>query len=137
MRAIQLDIYNYADLSKDAQLKAVADNVTFIEDVLAHHYKEITASYKAFCAALSKGTDAVLASKDDYSLTGICYDYDFVSLLEQPSLNYEVDAQKLLAKLKRDERRYMYSVETLDDLFQANGIEFLKCGFTIHFTIDN
>ena len=126
MRTINLNVFDFSELSKDAQENAKDNMCDFINDIVDHHYQDIEKSYNAFCNELYMGNHKL--NKHDLPLTGMCYDYDFIELLEKESDNLFTDAKKLLSKLKRAEKKSIYTNEYLSDLFDGNEIEFYSNG---------
>ena len=126
MRTITLNVLSFSELSNEAQENAKDNMRDFINSIVDYHYQDIKKSYNAFCNELYMGNHKL--NKHDLPLTGVTYDYDFIELLEKESDNLFTDAKKLLSKLKRAEKKSIYTNEYLSELFDGNEIEFYSNG---------
>lgn len=127
MKALNINIVSFDELSKEAK-KVAKDNIQdFLYDILSFYIKEIKESKDAYLKVYHSGGLFHL-NKDDCPLTGVCYDYDFMSIDHINSESVENEVNKVFMKLKRDEKINVFSDESISDLCDANEIYFLKNG---------
>lgn len=127
MNNITLNIYDYSELSKSAKSVAKDEIDSLLTDILYLHKNEIKESYNAFISAYNNGNVYSL-NKDDCPLTDVCYDYDFIELLEKENIDVLKEAKELLNNLYKLEKKYLYSDESINDLCIGNDIQFLESG---------
>lgn len=131
MKQVTVNIYTFSELSKESQDEVRKDFSDFIEDFHKFQVTEIKASLDTFLDIYIAGGASAFFGMDaqQCQLTGVCYDIDFMELLEKhkgEDLRPHIRStyRRLVAASKRD----VYSTEYLDDAFQANEIEFLQNG---------
>lgn len=127
MKQLSINIASFNDLSKDAKKVAKENIQDFLFDVLEYHIKEIKESKDEYLKAYHSGKLFHL-NKDDCPLTGVCYDYDFMEIDHINSESVENAANKVFMKLKRDEKKNVFSDEYVVDLCEGNEIYFLENG---------
>lgn len=127
MKQLSIKVVSFNDLSKDAKKVAKENIQDFLYDVLSFHVKEIKESKDEYLKAYNSGKLFHL-NKDDCPLTGVCYDYDFMEIDYINSESVENDANKVFMKLKKDEKRNVFSDECVADLCEGNEIYFLENG---------
>ena len=130
MRQVTVNVYSYEELSKAAKEVVKHDFSDFIQDSYYFIKSDVEASYKAFMMALSNCDFTRLKNSNDCILTGCTYDLDFTEILKATSIRDEIriEAKKVLRNILARERRYVYSVDYLNDLFEGHEIEFLSSG---------
>ena len=127
MKNLSINIVYFDELSKAAKKIAKNNIQDFLYDVLEFHIKEIKESKDEYLKAYHSGKLLHL-NKDDYPLTGVCYDYDFMLIDHINSDSVENEVNKVFMKLKRDEKRNVFSDEYITDLCDGNEIYFLENG---------
>ena len=127
MKQLSINVVSFDDLSEEAK-KVAKDNIQdFLFDVLSLHVNEIKESRDEYLKACHSGKLLHL-NKDDCPLTGVCYDYDFMQIDHINSESVENDANKVFMKLKKDEKKNVFSDEYVADLCEGNEIYFLENG---------
>ena len=123
---IKFNVVQFSELSNEAK-KIAKNNISdFLYDILSIHIAEVEDSKKAFIIAYNNGSLKSL-DKNGCSLTGVCYDYDFMQIdLNNDSVLNEVN--KVFMALKKSEKRYLFSDEYVADLCEGNEILFLENG---------
>ena len=123
---IKFNVVQFSELSDKAK-KIAKDNISdFLYNVLSMNISEIEGSKNAFIVAYNNESLESLC-KNDYSLTGVCYDYDFMQInLNSDSVLNEVN--KVFMALKKLEKRYVFSDEYVAELCEGNEILFLENG---------
>ena len=127
MKQLSINVVTFNELSKEAKKVAKENIQDFLFDVLSFHVKEIKESKEEYLKAYHSGKLLHL-NKDEYPLTGVCYDYDFMQIDHINSESVENDANKVLMKLKKDEKQNVFSDELVSDLWEGNEIYFLENG---------
>lgn len=127
MKNLSINIVSFDELSKDAKKVAKENIQDFLYDILNFHIKEIKESKDEYLKAYHSGKLFHL-NKDDCPLTGVCYDYDFMQIDHINSGSVENEVNKVFMKLKRDEKRNVFSDEFITDLCDGNEIYFLENG---------
>ena len=127
MKQLSINVVTFDELSKEAKKVAKENIQDFLFDVLSFHVKEIKESKEEYLKAYHSGKLLHL-NKDEYSLTGVCYDYDFMQIDHINSESVENDANKVFMKLKKDEKKNVFSDEYVTELCEGNEIYFLENG---------
>ena len=127
MKQLSINVVSFNDLSKDAKKVAKENIQDFLFDVLEYHIEEMKESKDEYLKAYHSGKLFHL-NKDELPLTGVCYDYDFMKIDYTNSESVENDANKVLMKLKKDEKLNVFSDEYVTDLCEGNEIYFLENG---------
>ena len=127
MKQLFINIVTFDELSKEAKKIAKENIQDFLFDILSLHVNEIKDSKDEYLKAYHSGKLSHL-NKDDYQLTGVCYDYDFMQIDHINSDNVENDANKVFMKLKKDEKKNVFNDEYVADLCEGNDIYFLENG---------
>lgn len=127
MKSLTINIVSFDDLSKESKKVAKENIQDFLCDILEIHIEEIKESKNEYLKAYHSGKLFHL-NKDEYPLTGVCYDYDFMSIDHINSESVENEVNKVYMKLKRDEKRNVFSDESVSDLCEGNEIYFLENG---------
>ena len=127
MKQLSINVVSFDELSKEAKKTAKENIQDFLYDVLYLHVDEIKKSKDEYLKAYHSGKLFHL-NKDNYSLTGVCYDYDFMQIDHIGSESVENDANKVFMKLKKDEKQNVFSDEYVADLCEGNEIYFLENG---------
>ncbi len=131
MKQLSINIVSFNELTKEAK-KAAKENIQdFLFDVLSFHVKEIKESKEEYLKAYHSGKLFHL-NKDDCPLTGVCYDYDFMQIDHVISESVENEVSKVFMKLKKDEKKNVFSDEYVADLCEGNEIYFLENGTEYH-----
>ena len=131
MKQLSINVVSFDELSKEAKKVAKENIQYFLSDVLEFHIKEIKESKDEYLKAYHSGKLFHL-NKDELSLTGVCYDYDFMEIDHINSESVENDANKIFMKLKKDEKQNVFSDEYVSDLCEGNEIYFLENGTEYH-----
>ena len=131
MRQLSIRIVSFNELSKEAKKTAKENIQDFLFDVLSFHVKEIKESKEEYLKAYHSGKLLHL-NKDEYPLTGVCYDYDFMQIDHVISESVENEVSKVFMKLKKDEKKNVFSDEYVADLCEGNEIYFLENGTEYH-----
>ena len=127
MKSLTINIVSFDELSKESKKVAKESIQDFLYDILDFHVKEIKQSKDEYLKAYHSGGLFHL-NKDDCPLTGVCYDYDFMSIDHINSNSVENEVNKVFMKLKRDEKINVFSDESVSDLCEGNEIYFLENG---------
>lgn len=127
MKQLFINIVSFNDLSKEAKKIAKENIQDFLFDILSLHVNEIKESKDEYLKAYHSGKLSHL-NKDDYPLTGVCYDYDFMQIDYINSDNVENEANKVFMQLKKDEKKNVFNDEYVADLCEYNEIYFLENG---------
>lgn len=127
MKQLSFNVVSFNDLSKEAKKIAKENIKDFLFDVLEYNVKEIKESKDEYLKAYYSGKLFHL-NKEDCPLTGVCYDYDFMEIDHINSESVENDANKVFMKLKKDEKKNVFSDEYVVDLCEGNEIYFLENG---------
>ena len=131
MKQLSINIVSFDELSKEAKKIAKENIQDFLFDVLSFHVKEIKESKEEYLKAYHSGKLLHL-NKDEYPLTGVCYDYDFMQIDHVISESVENEVNKVFMKLKKDEKKNVFSDEYVVDLCEGNEIYFLENGTEYH-----
>lgn len=127
MKQVILNIVSFDGLSKQAKSYAKDNLSDFLNDILYLHTQEIKASKDAYLLAYNQGKLDQL-NKDDCPLTGVTYDYEFLSIDHKNCDSVKNEANKVFLSLKRLEKKDVYSDESVSDLCEGNEIFFLENG---------
>ena len=127
MKQLSINVVSFDELSKDAKKVAKENIQDFLYDVLSFHVDEIKKSKDEYLKAYYSG-NLLHLNKDDCPLTGVCYDYDFMEIDHINSESVENEVNKVLMKLKKDEKHNVFSDEYVSDLCEGNEIYFLENG---------
>lgn len=127
MKQLSINVVTFDELSKKAKKVAKENIQDFLFDVLSFNVKEIKESKEEYLKAYHSGKLLHL-NKDDYPLTGVCYDYDFMQIDHIISESVENEVNKIFMKLKKDEKKNVFSDEFVTDLCEGNEIYFLENG---------
>lgn len=127
MITLNINIVSFDELSKESKKVAKENIQDFLYDILECHINEIKQSKCEYLKAYYSGKLFHL-NKDDCPLTGICYDYDFMQIDHINADSVENEVNKVFMKLKRDEKRNVFSDESVSDLCEGNEIYFLENG---------
>ena len=127
MKQLSINVVTFDELSKEAKKIAKENIQDFLFDVLSFHVNEIKESKEEYLKAYHSGKLLHL-NKDEYLLTGVCYDYDFMQIDHIISESVENEANKIFMKLKKDEKKNVFSDEYVTDLCEGNEICFLENG---------
>ena len=131
MKQLSINVVPFNELSQEAKKVAKENIQDFLFDVLSFHVKEIKESKNEYLKAYHSGKLSHL-NKDDYPLTGVCYDYDFMQIDYINSDNVENEANKVFMQLKKDEKKNVFNDEYVADLCEGNDIYFLENGMEYH-----
>ena len=131
MKQLFINIVSFDELSKEAKKIAKENIQDFLFDILSLHVNEIKGSKDEYLRAYHSGKLSHL-NKDDYSLTGVCYDYDFMQIDYINSDDVENEANKVFMQLKKDEKKNVFNDEYVTDLCECNEIYFLENGTEYH-----
>ena len=124
---ININVVSFDGLSKEAKKIARSNIQDFLYSILDSYIKEIEESKDAYLKAYHSG-ELFHLNKDECPLTGVCYDYDFMSIDHINSESVENEVNKVFMKLKRDEKIIIFSDEYASELCDANDIYFLENG---------
>ena len=127
MKQLSINVVAFHELSKEAKKIAKENIQDFLFDVLSFHVKEIKESKEEYLKAYHSGKLLHL-NKDEYPLTGVCYDYDFMQIDNIISESVENEVSKVFMKLKKDEKKNVFSDEYVTELCEGNEIYFLENG---------
>lgn len=127
MKQLSINIVTFDELSKEAKKIAKENIQDFLFDILSLHVNEIKESKDEYLKAYHSGKLSHL-NKDDYPLTGVCYDYDFMQIDYINSDNVGNEANKVFMQLKKDEKKNVFADEYVADLCEGNEIYFLENG---------
>ena len=128
MKQLSINVVTFDELSKEAKKVAKENIQDFLFDVLSFHVKE---SKEEYLKAYHSGKLLHL-NKDEYPLTGVCYDYDFMQIDHVISESVENEVNKVFMKLKKDEKKNVFSDEYVTELCEGNEIYFLENGTEYH-----
>ena len=131
MKQLSINVLPFDELSKEAKKIAKENIQDFLFDVLSFHVKEIKESKEEYLKAYHSGKLLHL-NKDEYPLTGVCYDYDFMQINHIISESVENEVNKVFMKLKKDEKKNVFSDEYVSELCECNEIYFLENGTEYH-----
>lgn len=131
VKTVQVNVITFDQLPKEAKRNAKENISDVLNDMLDCHIKEIKASKDAYIDAYNKGNLYKL-DKDNYALTGVCYDYDFMQIDHNNTNSVLDEVNKVFMKLKRDEKKNVFSDEYVSDFCEANEIYFLENGQELH-----
>lgn len=131
MKQLSINVVTFDELSKEAKKVAKENIQDFLFDVLSLHVEEIKESKEEYLKAYHSGKLLHL-NKDEYPLTGVCYDYDFMQIDHIISESVENEVNKVFMKLKKDEKKNVFSDEYVADLCEGNEIYFLENGAEYH-----
>lgn len=131
MKQLSINVVTFDELPKEAKKIAKENIQDFLFDVLSFHVKEIKESKDEYLKAYYSGKLLHL-NKDELPLTGVCYDYDFMQIDHINSESVENEVSKVFMKLKKDEKKNVFSDEFVVDLCEGNEIYFLENGTEYH-----
>ena len=131
MKQLSINVVSFNELSKEAKKTAKENIQDFLFDVLSFHVKEIKESKDEYLKAYHSGKLFHL-NKNDCPLTGVCYDYDFMQIDHINSESVENEVNKVFMKLKKDEKKNVFSDEYVTELCEGNEIYFLENGTEYH-----
>ena len=131
MKQLSINVVTFDELSKEAKKIAKENIQDFLFDVLSLHVAEIKESKDGYLKAYHSGKLFHL-NKDNCPLTGVCYDYDFMQIDHIISESVENEVNKVFMKLKKDEKKNVFSDEYVADLCEGNEIYFLENGTEYH-----
>ena len=131
MKQLSINVVSFDELSEEAKKVAKENIQDFLFDVLSFHVKELKESKDEYLKAYHSGKLLHL-NKDEYPLTGVYYDYDFMQIDHINSESIEKEANKVFMNLKKDEKRNVFSDEYVSELCEGNEIYFLENGTEYH-----
>ena len=127
IKTVTINVVKFEDLNKESKRKAKDNIADVLYDVLDYHVAEIKKSKDEYLNQYRKGNLSSLG-KDNYLLTGVCYDYDFLQIDHENFNSVENEVNRVFMNLKKSEKKNVFSDEYITDFCEGNGIYFLENG---------